>query len=339
VSRGPWFVSLERIWDATRLRRAGTGTPADFRIEAYVGHGGAEGVVVRGRVLDDPVPTEAVEGEGVGAAVRRTLRHFVTDELPGVPLRITVAGASVETITDDDGYFIARLNPEPDLLTSPWTSGTVALAAPYRGLTGPHTTPVEVLVPSPDARFGVVSDIDDTLLETGVQRVGRMIQQTFTGSALTRTAFPGAPELYRDLAAGANPFFYVSSSPWNLHSFLIAFLRHHDFPRGPVLLRDLLGTAAGREQKHGRIHEILELHPGLPFVLLGDSGEKDPAVYADIVRAHPDRILAVYIREVRINPADGRVERISDAWAHDVPFVLAADSEAMRQHAAGLALL
>ena len=114
-----------------------------------------------------------------------------------------------------------------------------------------------------------------------------MIQQTFTGSALTRTPFPGAPELYRDLAAGANPFFYVSSSPWNLHSFLVAFLRHHDFPRGPVLLRDLLGTAAGREEKHGRIHEILELHPGLPFVLLGDSGEKDPAVYADIVRAHP----------------------------------------------------
>jgi phosphatidate phosphatase APP1 len=271
--------------------------------------------------------------------VRRTLRHFVTDELPGVPLRITVAGASVETVTDDDGYFIARLHPEPDLLTSPWTSGTVALAAPYRGLTGPHSTPIEVLVPSSEARFGVVSDIDDTLLETGVQRVGRMIQQTFTGSALTRTAFPGAPELYRDLAAATNPFFYVSSSPWNLHSFLVAFLRHHDFPRGPVLLRDLLGTSAGREEKHGRIHEILELHPGLPFVLLGDSGEKDPAIYADIVRVHPDRILAVYIREVRINPSDGRVEHITDAWSHDVPFVLAADSDAVRRHAAGLGLL
>ena len=285
------------------------------------------------------MPTEAVEGEGVGAAVRRTLRHFVTDELPGVPLRVTVADASIETVTDDDGYFIARLHPDPALLTSPWTSGTVALAAPYRGLTEPHTTPIEVLVPESGARFGVISDVDDTLLETGVQRVGRMIQQTFTGSALTRTPFPGAPELYRDLAAGANPFFYVSSSPWNLHSFLVAFLRHHDFPRGPVLLRDLLGTSAGREEKHGRIHEILELHPGLPFVLLGDSGEKDPAVYADIVRAHPQRILAVYIREVRINPADGRVERISDAWSHDVPFVLAADSDAVRRHAAGLGLL
>ena len=106
-----------------------------------------------------------------------------------------------------------------------------------------------------------------------------------------------------------------------------------------MLLRDLLGTRAGREQKHGRIREILDLHPGLPFVLIGDSGEKDPQIYADIVRAHPGRILAVYIREVRLDPGDGRVEKVSDAWAHDVPFVLAADSDAVRRHATELGLL
>ena len=78
---------------------------------------------MRGRVLDDPPPSEAVEGEGVGAAVRRTLRHFVTDELPGVPLRIAVAGASVETVTDAEGYFVARLRPDP---TSSRTRGPAA---------------------------------------------------------------------------------------------------------------------------------------------------------------------------------------------------------------------
>ena len=149
-----------------------------------------------------------------------------------------------------------------------------------------------------------------------------MVVQTFTGSALTRTAFPGAPELYRDLAAGVNPVFYVSSSPWNLHAFLLAFLRHRDFPLGPVLLRDLLGNRHGREQKHTRIREVLDLHPDLSFVLLGDSGEHDPQIYADIVREYPGRILAVYIREVRLNPGDGRVEKVSDAWDSDVPFVL-----------------
>ena len=331
--------ALESAWDAARLRRAGTRIPADFRIEAYLGHGGPRGVVVRGRVLDDALLDEAVEGEGVGAAALRMLRHFVTDELPGVPLRVTVGGASVEVETDAEGYFLARLHPEPGELTSPWSTGTVQLAGDYRGTTGPHTTPFDVRVPGPDARFGVISDVDDTILETGVQRVGHMVRQTLTGSAITRTPFAGAPELYRDLAAGANPLFYVSSSPWNLHAFLVAFLRHRDFPLGPVLLRDLLGSRAGREPKQVRIHEILELHPELPFVLIGDSGEKDPQVYADTVRSHPDRVLAVYIREVRLDPGDGRVEQVSDAWDHDVPFVLAADSDAVRRHAVGLGLL
>jgi len=339
MSARRWVVSLERAWDAARLRRTVSRPPASFRIEPYIGHGGADGVVVRGRVLDDPPPSEAVEGEGVGAAVRRTLRGFVTDELPGVPLRVTVAGASVKAVTDAEGYFLTHLRPDPDRLARIWTKGTVELGGEYRGLTGPHSTPLEVQVPGPDARFGILSDIDDTILETGVQRVGQMIRRTFTGSALTRTPFPGAAALYRDLAAGVNPVFYVSSSPWNLHAFLVAFLRHRGFPMGPLLLRDLLGTPSGREQKTDRIREILDLHPQLQFVLIGDSGEKDPAIYADIVRAYPGRIVAVYIREVRLDPGDGRVEEVSGAWAEDVPFVVAADSDAVRRHAAELGLL
>jgi phosphatidate phosphatase APP1 len=309
----------------------------DLRIDPYLGHGGSLGVVVRGRVLDDPTPSEPVEGEGVGDAVLRTLRHFLTDDLPGVPLRVDVGGSIADTVTDADGYFQVRL--DPGTLTSPWTVGTVALAGAYRGLDRAVSTPLEVMVPGPDARFGVISDIDDTILETGVQRVGRMLRRTLTGSALTRTPFPGAAALYRDLSAGRNPFFYVSSSPWNLHSFLRAFLRHREFPMGPVLLRDLLGTDAGGELKHGRIQEILDLHPQLRFVLVGDSGEKDPEIYAAVARANPGRILAIYIREVRLDPGDGRVEKVSDDWAEDVPFVLAADSDAVRRHAAGLGLL
>ena len=108
---------------------------------------------------------------------------------------------------------------------------------------------------------------------------------------------------------------------------------------GPLLLRDLLGLAGGREEKHGRIREVLDTHPGLSFVLIGDSAEKDPEIYADIVRAYPKRILAVYIREARLQPGDGRVERISATWAHETPFVLAADADAMRRHASGLGLI
>ena len=334
-----WIVAAEHAWDAARSRRTARRPPAHFRIQSYDGHGTSAGVVVRGRVVDDPPLTSAVEGEGVRAALRRQVRGFLTDELPGVPLRVSVAGAHADVVSDAEGYFRVLLQPTVPL-EAPVTTGTIELAGEYRGITGSHTTDVHVHVPSPRAELGIVSDIDDTVLETGVQRVGRMVVQTFTGSALTRTPFPGVVELYRDLTGdGVNPVFYVSSSPWNLHAFIDGFLRHRRFPLGPVLLRDLLGTAAGREEKHDRIREVLDLHPGLRFVLIGDSGEKDPEIYADIVREHPGRIIAVYIREVRLDPGDGRVERVADAWDHDVPFVLAADSDAVRRHAAQTGLL
>ncbi|MCW2835317.1 MAG: hypothetical protein JWN68_3270 [Nocardioides sp.] len=334
-----WIYAIENTWDAKRQRRASGRTPANFRIEAYGAHGTSTAVVVRGRVVDDPPLSEAVDGEGTWTAVRRTLRGFVTDELPGVPLRIVVAGTEVLTSSDSEGYFLVRVVPTE--VEGQLTTGTVELAGDYRGVTDPHTTPFAVHVPGPDARFGVVSDIDDTILETGVQRVARMVVQTFAGSAVTRTAFPGAVELYRDLAHhDTNPVFYISSSPWNLYAFVVGFLRHRGFPSGPVLLRDLLGRAAGeREEKHARIREVLDLHPDLDFVLIGDSGEKDPEIYADIVREYSGRILAVYIREVRLNPGDGRVEKISGVWAHETPFVLAADSDDVRAHATQLGLI
>lgn len=329
-----WALAVERSWDARRLRRGAHRPPENFRIETYVGFGGPGGVVVGGRVLDDPPQSEAVDGEGVGAAVRRSLSQFWTNDLPDVPLRVTVGDTSVETRTDEDGYFVVRLETAGSA-----TSGSVELATDYRGLTDRHTTPIQVVLPGPGARFGIISDIDDTILETGVQRVWQMVRTTFTGSALTRTPFPGAPELYRDLAAGRNPVFYVSSSPWNLYTFLQGFLRHRGFPAGPVLLRDLLGNAEGRARKHERINLVLALNPDLPFVLLGDSGERDPEIYADMVKAHPDRFLAVYIREVRLDPGDGRVEQVSDSWDSEVPFVLAADSDAVRRHASSIGLL
>ncbi|SDE18491.1 App1 family protein [Nocardioides lianchengensis] len=320
---------LERRWDSLLRSRWGDKVPAHFRIVAYVGHGSADQqgtgrVVVRGRVLDDPEPAETIDGETPWAAVRRSVAGFVTSELPGVHLRVEVGGAEAEAVTDDDGYFRVELSGCE--LSAPWSEGTIRLAAPYRGIRE-ATARVLVRVSDERAELGVLSDVDDTILVTGVQRTWTMIRQTLTGSALTRTTFDGAPELYRALARpdDRNPFFYVSSSPWNLHDFLLGFLAHRGFPTGPVLLRDLVAGGHKRE----RIEEVLGLHPHLRFVLVGDSAEHDPQIYAETVRRHPGRILAVCIREVRLDPGDGRVEAVTDGWDQDVPFVLAPDTATM----------
>jgi phosphatidate phosphatase APP1 len=342
-----WAIRTERAWDTARPSRRARHSPKHFRIDAYLGHGSGRQVVIRGRVLDNRDPRAAVDGEGTWTAVHRTALRFLTNELPDVPLRVSVGSVEAETVSDEEGYFEIRLNAEQAPFTGPWAAGEVSLARPYRGIDAGRNTPLRVRVAGSDAAFGVISDIDDTILHTGAQRALDMIRQTLTGSELTRVPFAGAPELYYALegqgsGGRCNPIFYVSSSPWNLHGFLTNFLRHRDFPMGPLLLRDLLGSSAVRghaSHKHARISEVLELHPDLSFVLIGDSGQYDPRIYADVVRRNPGRILAVYIREVRLDPGDRRVEAISDTWDEEVPFVLAADSAAVAVHAAGLGLI
>jgi len=342
-------IKAERAWDITRLSRRAGHTPKNFRIAAYLGHGSSRQVVIRGRVLDNADPGPAVNGEGTWTAMRRTAERFLTNELPQVPLRVQLGDVEAATITDAEGYFELRLQAAPGGpgFETPWANGEVRLAADYRGIPSGSRSALTVRVSGPTASFGVISDIDDTILHTGAQRVVDMLRQTLTGSELTRIPFAGSPELYHALEGGAtmtceNPFFYVSSSPWNLHGFLTNFLKHRSFPMGPLLLRDLLGSSAVRSHashKHSRISEVLELHPELNFVLIGDSGQHDPGIYAEVVRRNPGRILAIYIREVRLDPGDQRVEAISNTWEEEVPFVLAADSAAVAVHAAALGLI
>jgi phosphatidate phosphatase APP1 len=344
-SFGRVVIAVERWWDARGGR--GVRTPKNFRIVPHLGHAGALQAVVRARALDNVEPAAAVEGEGLRPALRRTLARFLTRELPGVPLRVRLGEAAVKVETDAEGYIDVRLDRGLPPSAGPWTDAVVELAGPYRGVRGEHRATVPVRVPGPQVTFGIVSDVDDTILRTGAQRALGMTVRTFTGSELTRTAMPGAPELYRALAAGAsgadeNPVFYVSSSPWNLHGFLRSFLEHRGFPLGPLLLRDFLGTGERRTHATGKlagIQEVLTTHPYLRFVLLGDSGQHDPEIYAEAVRRYPGRILAVYIREVRLDPLDGRVESVQEDWDDTVPFVLAADSAAIARHAAELGLI
>ncbi len=340
-------VKLERRWDAARLARRARRPPYNLRLDPYLGHGSGTTAVVIGRVLDNPEPAAGMEGDTVWAAIRLTLARFNTLELPGVPLSVRVGETETDTETDEEGYFDLRFDTDLTGTREGWVYGQIGLRAPYRGLTGDYSTGLRIRVPGPGAGFGVISDVDDTILQTGTQRPLTMVRNTLTGSARSRTPIAGAAELYRALATGQsgpdeNPFFYVSSSPWNLHGFLATFIEYRGFPAGPLLLRDLLGgdeDHSHQSHKSERIDEILDLHPDLDFVLIGDSAQDDPEIYEHVVRRHRGRILAVYIREARLDPGDGRFETIKKGWNHDVPLVLAVDPAIIAEHAAGFGLI
>ena len=105
---------------------------------------------------------------------------------------------------------------------------------------------------------------------------------------------------------------FVSSSPWQLYPALEEFLDKNDFPRSsfslkPVRFRDetLLDLfKKGTETKPVAIEKLLRTYLDRKFILVGDSGEQDPEVYAALIRQHPDQILKVYIRNVTQGAAD-----------------------------------
>jgi phosphatidate phosphatase APP1 len=239
------------------------------------------------------------------------VQRFESDEVPGARVRLVHPGGEVEVTTDEEGYFEAWFEPRPPFAADAlWHR--VRLSLP--GADG-EEAPVEapVLVPAAGAAFGVISDLDDTVVQTGATSLLRMARTVFLSNARTRLPFPGVAAFYRALQRGAgdvpaNPVFYVSSSPWNLHDLLAEFLELRGIPDGPLLLRDW-GISAQEALPTGHaghklaaIRRILDLFPALPFLLIGDSGQEDPEIYHRVVHDHPDRILAVYIRNVTPRP-------------------------------------
>jgi phosphatidate phosphatase APP1 len=197
-----------------------------------------------------------------------------------------------------------------------------------------------VLVPSDKARFAVVSDIDDTVVYSHVANKLRMLLTIALSNARTRKPFQGVAAFYRALHAGLNPFFYVSKSPWNLYLPLAEYLEVQGLPEGPLFLRNL-GLRMPRDHKRAAISALLQAYPALPFILIGDSGENDPEVYADIVRRFPKRIRVIYIRSVNRKPHRlAAIERlIAEVASTGCQLVLAPDSEHAAAHAAAEGLI
>lgn len=308
---------VEDGFDALRRNvgeRLGRDEEDCFMIMPYRGYGRADRLYLKGRVLED-------EGISLGTAEDSTFRNlintykrFESDEVPGAVVRWHFQSIEEEVIADEEGFFDAWVKPIHPLPTGQlWHDVELTLREPRQADSPPVQATGQVLVPPQSAQFGVISDMDDTVLESKATEMIEMARLLLTGNAHTRIAFEGVAAFYQALQAGKdmqrfNPIFYVSSSPWNLYDMLSEFLRLQKIPSGPLMLRDwgitkdeLLPTKHG-PHKINTIRQILDSYPHLPFILIGDSGQEDPEIYRDIVQRYPNRILAVYIRDVTNNP-------------------------------------
>ena len=204
--------------------------------------------------------------------------------------------------------------------------------------------PGKLLIPSDKADFGIITDIDDTILHTGVVSTlkWKVLFNTVFKTAKNRLPLKGASDLYKLLHRGksgenANPIFYVSHSPWNLYRYLELFLRQNNFPKGPILLRTFQSffkrkTAEDKPQKQLEIVNILKTYPKLPFILIGDSGEHDADIYKEIAELYPNRILAIYLRSVNHRKRMIRVRGLFDNYK-TTPVLFVENSEQAVIHA------
>lgn len=155
-----------------------------------------------------------------------------------------------------------------------------------------------------DAGLSVISDIDDTIKITEVRDRRATLRNTFLREF---RPVPGMAAFYQRLA-GSNPvsFHYVSASPWQLYPPLAEFVKAHGFPAGTFHLKEFrwkderfLSLFANPENyKTGVIEPLLKQFPHRRFVLIGDSGERDPEIYAGLARKHPRQIEHIFIRDV-----------------------------------------
>ena len=303
----------------------------------YTGYANGRRLILRGRVIRERKTTLLEPHTSGWRNFIALVRQLNSAEVPGATVCAHFRSRDHEALTDREGYFAFDIaldrrferDVEIDLL----------LVSPKAADATPIVARAAICAPPASARFGVISDIDDTIVWTHVGNRRRMLWTLVRSNAATRKPFIGVAALYRALHDGlagdeGNPIFYVSSGPWNLYQPLVDFLRINSVPRGPLFLKDWGRHTLYEWRDHGThklasIREILTAFADLPFILVGDSGEQDPEIYREVVREFPGRIAVVYIRSVSASSARcAEIGRITDeVRAAGSDLLLVADSE------------
>lgn len=276
-------------------------------VKIYHGYGHKHNLVVYGHVFKSKAKTKQIYSNNIFVNIIHLLRLFILKPYPSVNVRLQFFGQTVDHKTDEDGFFKFEWEAEQDV-SAGWHFVKVealdeegkVIGASEGKLYVPHIT-----------QYAFISDIDDTVMVSHSATIGRRLRELFIKNPHTRKTFPDAASHYQQLALShtdqnqPNPFFYVSSSEWNLYDYLVETFHFNKLPEGTFLLntikrwKDLIKTGkTGHEGKLLRVMRILDAFPNQKFIFFGDNSQQDPMIYAKIVEKYPDNIEAVYIRNI-----------------------------------------
>jgi phosphatidate phosphatase APP1 len=314
-------------------------------IALYDGFGARGRVLVQGRVLQDEAIPAASADRSRWDNAWALFRRADADPLRRAVVTLTIGTATHEFHADDEGFFVGWMDAQaPSRLDPQWVRVDAELVSPRDR--GPVVADGRVYYPAVQPDLLVISDVDDTVLQSNVTSFLQAVRTMVFENSRTRLPFPGVAAFYQALREGPsgqarNPTFYVSSSPWNLYDVIKEFLEIQGIPWGPLMLRDvdfgldILSSRHHHAHKREMIRRVLTTYEA-PAILIGDSGQQDPEIYREIVRAFPDRIKAIYIRNVSMTEERARaIQALADeVLAAHSSLVLADDTLTAARHAA-----
>ncbi|WP_292832036.1 phosphatase domain-containing protein [Microbacterium sp.] len=317
-----WLARFEYRFHAWRERRA-RGRGHHPTVSTSPGYGSQEWVRVLGRVLIVPPTRQGAEHASV-----RGWRSYAAVPIGYAQVTVTIDGATHEVVTDRGGVIDTVL---PARLAPGWQTVTMSVE---------RCDPVEtqVFIVADDVGFGVICDVDDTVMVTALPRPFLAAWNSFVVDEHARQPVPGMAVLLQRLTPdhGRAPMIYLSTGAWNAAPTLQRFLQRHLFPTGSLLLTDWGPThdrwfRSGRSHKQENLRRLAREFPRIQWMLIGDDGQHDDALYTEFTSEFPDHVTAVGIR--RLSPAEavlaGGRTAVNDHSAANVPWVSGEDGAAL----------
>jgi len=323
-------------------------------IMPYRGYGKGNTIYIKGHVLDDKVLYETNKADKKRKNMLAMLSRYMSKALPGREVVVECLEQHFTLKTDQEGYFEATLELEGQVTVKGWTPVSYHLR---ENKVGKNTVPPaegEIYFPEANQEFGIVSDVDDTIIVSKASKALQKLNLILFKNAKTRLPFTGVAAFYEALRNGpdrkcCNPLFYVSSSEYNLYDFLVDFCESQGIPKGVFLLQkyknnlwEILKSGGGSHtHKADKIRHLLEVYPDTNFVLIGDSGQRDALLYSRIVEEYPKRIKVIYIRNV--SAAGPRIEHLNElakkVQKEGVDMLLVEDTAEAARHALQMGLI
>lgn len=288
---------LEGCEPQTRPKTSGTsvwqGSRASREPDRRIPAGGSARVLARvvlAKQGQPDVPAAADE-----SLITRGAGAFFSVPQIGELVEVTFGDATEVATTDRGGYIDLTLTGHN--LMHGWHEAVLRC----RGLEA--RAPMQII--GGQVRFGLISDIDDTVLNTLLPRPFIAAWNTFVVRETVRSEVPGMAALYRAVEERhpEMPVFYLSTGAWNTQPVLTRFLRRNGFPAGTMLLTDWGPTESswfrsGPTHKRAALRRLAREFPQIKWMLVGDSGQHDPAIYEEFALSYPEHCAGIAIRQL-----------------------------------------